>query len=68
MREQRLGVDRAARLLGAKEAPRLSMARYKFLALNLEYSIAKAKRVLGYRPPLSFQEGMAEAVRWYQTC
>lgn len=60
------GIDRAARLLGAKEAPRLSMARYKFLALHLEYSIAKAKRVLGYVPRTSFQDGMAEAVRWHQ--
>ena len=62
------GVDRVARLLDTKEAPRLSMARYKFLALNLEYSIAKAKRVLGYRPLVSFEEGMTEAVRWYQPC
>lgn len=62
------GVDRAARFIGTKDAPRLSMARYKFLALHLEYSIAKAKRVLGYRPPLTFQEGMTEAVRWYQAC
>lgn len=62
------GVDRFARLIGTKEAPRLSMARYKFLALHLEYSIAKAKKLLGYHPPVSFQEGMTEAVRWYQAC
>ncbi len=62
-----LTVDRCARLVGAKEAPRLSMARYKFLALNLEYSIAKAKQVLGYAPRHSFERGMAEAIAWFRS-
>lgn len=55
-------LDRSFRLFGAKDAPLLSMARYKFLALNLEYSIEKAKRVLGYRPVIGLQEGLTEAV------
>lgn len=55
-------MDRSARALGAKNAPLLSMARYKFLALNLQYSIAKAKRDLGYKPVVGFEAGLREAV------
>lgn len=61
-----VGCDRGARLLRAGEAPLLSMARYKFLALHLAYSIEKAKRVLGYRPRVAFADGMREAVSWFQ--
>jgi nucleoside-diphosphate-sugar epimerase len=43
----------------------LSMARYKFLALHREFSISKAKTLLNYSAKTSFQDGMAEAVKWY---
>jgi nucleoside-diphosphate-sugar epimerase len=29
---------------------------------NLDYSIAKAKRVLGYRPRVDFRDGIIEAL------
>jgi nucleoside-diphosphate-sugar epimerase len=44
----------------------LPPARYKFLLLNLEFSIEKAKRELGYRPPFTFEQGMAETIAWYK--
>jgi nucleoside-diphosphate-sugar epimerase len=44
--------------------PVLSNARLKFMGLNLDYSIDKAKRVLGYRPPFSFDEGMQRTIDW----
>jgi nucleoside-diphosphate-sugar epimerase len=46
--------------------PILTQARLKFLGLNLDFSIDKARRELGYRPAVSFEEGMAETVRWYR--
>ena len=55
-----------ARRRGAKEAPMLTQARIKFLGLNLDYSIEKAKRVLGYRPRVTFEEGMRETMAWYK--
>lgn len=58
-------IDRGARLLRLKEPPLLSAARLKFLASHLQYSIEKAKRVLGYRPGVAFDDGITEAVRWY---
>lgn len=59
--------DRVGRALKLKNPPALSKARYKFLALNLQFSIERAKQQLGYRPIQSFHQGMAEAVTWYQT-
>ena len=53
-----------ARLRGATQAPLLTRARVKFLTQNLDFSIAKAKTVLGYAPQVDFREGMEEALRW----
>lgn len=52
------------RLLGKPEAPLLSSARIKFLGLNLDYSIDKARRLLGYDPPTDFREAMLETIAW----
>ncbi len=54
-----------ARWRGACEAPLLSSARYKFLALNLDYCIDKARRELGYAPKVDFQEAMRDTVAWF---
>jgi 2-alkyl-3-oxoalkanoate reductase len=55
-------VEGAAKLLRAKKPPLINKARYKFLGLNLDYSIEKARRVLGYQPPFSFEEGIERAM------
>lgn len=52
-------LERAYRVLGKKQAPLLSKARYKFLGLNLDFSADKARRELGYAPTVDFTEGMA---------
>lgn len=43
----------------------VSKARYKFLAVNLDYSIAKAIEELGYDPKYSFDEGMKKTILWF---
>jgi len=58
--------DRGGRLMKLKKPPLLSKARYKFLALNLEFSIEKAKNQLGYKGEVSFEEGMRLAIDWYR--
>ncbi|MCO6043898.1 NAD-dependent epimerase/dehydratase family protein [Aeoliella sp. ICT_H6.2] len=55
-------IERFAKRRGATEAPLLTQARIKFMTLNLDYSIAKAKRVLGYEPQVDFREGILEAL------
>ncbi|MCA9011719.1 MAG: NAD-dependent epimerase/dehydratase family protein [Planctomycetaceae bacterium] len=52
-------METTARLLGSKEAPLLNNARIKFLGLNLDYSIDKAVRKLGYEPSTDFRDAMA---------
>ncbi len=54
------------RLCGAKHAPILSSARIKFLGLNLDYSIEKARRTLGYDPAVDFQDGLQNTLEWYR--
>jgi nucleoside-diphosphate-sugar epimerase len=55
-------VERAARLRGAKNPPLINKARFKFLGLNLDYSIEKARRVLGYDPPYTTEQGLVAAL------
>lgn len=55
-----------AKLRGAKEAPRLTRARVKFLGLNLSFSCAKAKKELGYKPSTNFAEGMRKTIDWWK--
>jgi len=54
----------AARRRGDASPPLLTQARVKFLGLNLDFSIAKARRELGYNPRTSFEQGMSETVAW----
>ena len=56
------GMERRARRKKATEPPLINMARYKFLGLNLDYSIAKARTQLGYQPPFTTQQGLERAV------
>lgn len=51
--------------LGFTKPPLLTKPRFKFMALNLEYSIAKAKRELGYAPTVDFQDGIKIALDPY---
>ena len=55
-----------ARRRGATEAPKFTFAKLKFIAYNLDFSIEKAKRELGYLPRYTFQEGMYETMAYYQ--
>ena len=51
-----------ARLRGSQTAPLLTQARIKFMTKNLDFSIEKAERVLGYDPKVDFREGMQQAL------
>jgi nucleoside-diphosphate-sugar epimerase len=55
-------VEWIARRRGRKTPPMLTRAQIKFMTLNLDYSIAKAKRELGYRPRIDFRDGIVEAL------
>ena len=55
-------VEGIAKRRGAQNPPLINKARYKFLGLNLDYSIEKARRVLGYQPPFTFDQGIERAM------
>jgi nucleoside-diphosphate-sugar epimerase len=46
--------------------PIVTPAQFKFLLLNLDFSIEKAKRELGYRPRFTFEQGIRETLAWYR--
>ena len=54
------------KLLGKDTAPILSNARIKFLGLNLDYCIEKARHELGYDPQVDFAQGMETTVSWFR--
>ncbi len=55
-------VESIAKFRGAKNPPFINKARYKFVGLHLDYSIDKARRVLGYQPPFPFEEAIERAM------
>jgi nucleoside-diphosphate-sugar epimerase len=55
-------IETIARLRGRQTPPLLTRAQIKFMTLNLDFSIAKAKRMLGYRPRVDFRDGIVAAL------
>jgi nucleoside-diphosphate-sugar epimerase len=55
-------MERRAKRRKSAEPPLVNKARYKFLGLNLDYSIAKARKMLGYNPPYSTEQGLVESM------
>lgn len=55
-----------AKMRGAKESPRFNFTALKFLGMNLDFSIEKAKRELGYRPKVNFADAISETLDWYK--
>lgn len=60
------GAETMANLRGSQTAPNFNFTRLKFMGLNLDFSIEKAKAELGYRPRHSFADAMAETMAWYR--
>lgn len=59
-------LEKLWRLRGKQEAPLLSGARIKFLGLNLDFCIDKAKRELNYRPAVEFADGMQQTIESFK--
>jgi nucleoside-diphosphate-sugar epimerase len=57
-------IEGFAKLRGSSRPPLLTRATIKFMALNLDFSIEKAKKKLGYRSTVDFQPGMRDALDW----
>jgi nucleoside-diphosphate-sugar epimerase len=57
-------IETIARLRGQEMPPMLTRAQIKFMTLNLDFSIAKAKRELDYRPRVDFRDGIIPALEY----
>ena len=55
-------MERRAKRKKSLVPPLVNKARYKFLGLNLDFSIAKARRVLGYDPEFTTDQGLVAAL------
>lgn len=44
----------------------LNSERVGFMTENWGYSLAKAEKMLGYKPPFSLKEGVGRTVKWYE--
>jgi len=55
-------IERIARLRGRQTPPLLTRAQMKFMTQNLDFSIAKAKRVLGYQGRFDYSERVPYAI------
>ena len=58
-------MEKRARKKNKQTAPQLTQARLKFLGLNLDYSIEKARKELGYAPRTPFAQAIEETMAWY---
>ncbi len=58
--------ERVFRRRNKPHPPRITQATLKFAGLNLDFSIAKARTVLGYEPKVHFAEGMALALESFK--
>ncbi|HOX46529.1 MAG TPA: NAD-dependent epimerase/dehydratase family protein [Myxococcota bacterium] len=59
-------LERTFLRLGVRSAPPVTRYRAALVSRNCHFSCAKAKSVLGYRPEISFEEGIGRTVEWYR--
>ena len=52
---------------GKDHPPLITQAGVRFAGLNLDFSIAKARTLLGYEPKIAFTEGMRRTLEWYRS-
>ena len=60
-----VGLEGIWKLTNQTEPPLLSTAKIKILGMNLDFSIEKAQRMLGYNPTIDFQDAMKLTMDWF---
>ncbi len=59
-------IEGTARLIKKKTPPILTKTRLKFMSLNLEFDISKAKEEFGYSPKVGIDEGLKLTKKWIE--
>ena len=57
-------MESSARLMNKKEPPLLTKTRLKFLSLNLQFDITKAKQQLGFQNNVDIDKGLTITKEW----
>jgi len=60
-------MEQTWRLLGRTDRPLLTTYTVKNFGSRLQFSIAKAQRVLGWTPRISYEQGFVETMAWLKT-
>jgi nucleoside-diphosphate-sugar epimerase len=55
----------ACNLFGKADPPPITDYRTALVSRDLHFTCGKAKKVLGYHPPIEFKEGLRRTVEWY---
>lgn len=61
-----IALDRAFRLARSKKPPPITDYRTALVSRDFHFGCARAKRLLGYRPRVPFEEGLQRTVAWYR--
>lgn len=60
-------MENTARMLRNNQPPLLTKTRLKFLSLNLEFDISKAKTELGFENKIGIDQGLSITKQWIET-
>ena len=61
-----ISLEAVYKLFRTKNPPAITDYRTALVSRDFHFSCAKAKRMLGYRPRVSFHEGLVRTVKWYR--
>jgi nucleoside-diphosphate-sugar epimerase len=61
-----ISLEAVFKLFHTKKPPPITDYRTALVSKDFHFSCAKAKRMLGYRPRVSFHEGLVRTVEWYR--
>ncbi|MCC6461339.1 MAG: NAD-dependent epimerase/dehydratase family protein [Saprospiraceae bacterium] len=60
------GMESVYKLLGKRDAPLLTRYRINNAGKDYHFSIEKARRLLGYQPPVDFETSVSRTIAWYR--
>ena len=59
-------IELYATITRSKKAPLLTRGRVNMFYDNIEYSIEKAQKILGFQPEVTLDDGIKRTVKWYK--
>jgi len=60
------GMELIASIFSSRKSPLLTRSRVNMMYDHIDFSVAKAREILGFEAKTSLQEGISKTVKWYQ--